>query len=242
MPAEQPTILATSGGLRRGHRTDLEFAPLLTHAVELAGVSGRRPKLCHIGTALGDQRGFNANFAEAGELAGVEVVHLNLFPMPPTADLLDYVLSCDVVWVGGGSVANLLAVWRVHGLDSVLREAWRRGVVLTGVSAGSLCWHVGGPTDSFGPELRIVTDGLGFLPYGNGVHFDSEAARRPAVLGAVASGLIPDTYCTDDGTGLLYHGTELVEVLSERPHAGVYLVQREDEGKAVEHALDVRRL
>ncbi|MBP2474060.1 peptidase E [Crossiella equi] len=242
MPAEQPTILATSGGLRRSSRIDFEFAPLLTHAVDLAGVVGRKPRLCQIGTALGDQRSFNANFSEAGEAAGVEVRHLNLFPMPPTADLRDYVLSCDVVWVCGGSVANLLAVWRTHELDVVLREAWQSGVVLTGVSAGSLCWHQGGPTDSFGPDLRVITNGLGFLPYGNGVHFDSEEQRRPTVLRAVAEGVLPDTYCTDDGTGVLYRGTEPVEFLSERPKAGVYLVQREGEDKSVEHALDVRRL
>ncbi|MCP2165194.1 Type 1 glutamine amidotransferase-like domain-containing protein [Goodfellowiella coeruleoviolacea] len=243
MAADHPTILATSGGWRSGHRTQLEFGPLIHHAIALSGVTGRRPRLCHVGTAGGDQLYFNAWVDEAARVAGVEVSHLNLFPMPPTADLADFVLGNDVVWVNGGSVANLLAVWRVHGLDAVLRRAWQAGVVLGGVSAGSICWFTGGTTDSFGPELRVVTNGLGLLPYGNGVHFDSEAARRPAVHAAVASGELPATYCTDDGAGLHFRGTELVEAVAERPTAGAYLVERDAAtGVAVESALEVRRL
>jgi peptidase E len=243
MPAEQPTILATSGGYRHGYRTELEFGKLLHFAVELSGVDGRRPAVCHIGTAGGDQRAGNARVSEAGRLVGWDVSHLNLFSMPPTDDLLGFVLSHDVVWVGGGSVANLLAVWQVHGLGDVLRQAWQAGVVLSGVSAGSICWHAGGTTDSFGPELRVVTNGLGLLPYGNGVHYDSEAARRPAVHAAVASGSLPLTYCTDDGSGLLYRGTELVEVVSEVPRGGGYAVLLEESsGEAQEEKLDTRRL
>ncbi|GLZ33960.1 peptidase E [Lentzea sp. NBRC 105346] len=241
MPAEQPTILATSGGWRAGHRTNLEFGELIHFAVELSGTNSR-PKLCHIATANGDQRTFNAHVSEAGQLAGIEVSHLNLFVMPPTTDLLGFVLEHDVVWVGGGSVANLLAVWRVHGLDEVLAEAWRRGVVLGGVSAGSICWHAGGTTDSFGPELRVVTNGLALLPYGNGVHYDSEPGRRPAVQAAVASGQLPTTYCTDDGAGLLYRGTELVEAVTERAGAYGYVVAKDATGDTVEEKLDTRRL
>ena len=240
MPADQPTILATSGGWRPGHRTNLEVGDLIRFAVELSGTTSR-PKLCHVGTANGDQRANNANISEAGQRAGIEVSHLNLFTMPPTTDLLGFVLEHDVVWVGGGSVANLLAVWRVHGLDEVFAEAWRRGVVLGGVSAGSICWHMGGTTDSFGPELRVVTNGLALLPYGNGVHYDSEPGRRPAVQAAVASGELPTTYCTDDGAGLLYRGTKLVEAVTDRAGAYGYLVTREGDG-VVEEKLDTRRL
>jgi peptidase E len=243
MATAQPTILATSGGWRPGYRTDMEFGPLIHFALELAGVSGRTPRLCHIGTAGGDQRWFNARVSEAGQLAGVEVKHLNLFGMPPTDDLDGFVGEHDVVWVNGGSVANLLAVWQVHELGPVLHRAWQAGVVLGGVSAGSLCWHVGGPTDSFGPELRVVTNGLAFLPYGNGVHYDSEANRRPAVHAAVADGVLPLTYCTDDGAGLLYQGTTLTEVVTERKNALGYQVERDAAtGAAVEQILDVRQL
>jgi peptidase E len=241
MPADQPTILATSGGWRAGYRTDLEFGALIHFAIELSGVTGRRPRLCHVGTAAGDPRYFNARVSEAGQLAGVEVSHLNLFTMPPTDDLDDFVGSHDVVWVNGGSVANLLAVWAVHELGPVMRRAWQRGVVLGGISAGSICWHVGGPTDSYGPELRLQTNGLAFLPYGNGVHYDSEARRRPLVHTAVADGALPTTYCTDDGAGLLYRGTELAEAVAELGSANCYRVAR-DGDTAVEDVLDTRRL
>ena len=152
MPADAPTILATSGGLRHGRRTEVEFGPLVLHAIELSGATGR-PRLCHIGTAGGDQRSFQASLSAAGDAQGIAVSHLSLFYMPSTDDMTALLLEQDVVWVGGGSVANLLALWRLHGLDQSLRQAWRAGVVLAGVSAGSVCWHIGGTTDSFGPDL-----------------------------------------------------------------------------------------
>jgi peptidase E len=241
--ADEPTILATSGGWKQGKWIDLEFGPLIHFAIELAGVSGRAPRLCYVGTAGGDQRFFNARVSEAGQYAGVEVSHLNLFGMPPTNDLDGFVGSHDVVWVNGGSVANLLAVWQVHELGPVMHRAWQAGVVLGGVSAGSICWHVGGPTDSFGPDLRIITNGLAFLPYGNGVHYDSEAQRRPTVHAGVADATLPLTYCTDDGAGLLYRGTTLAEAVTERRNALGYRVELDSaSGKAVESVLDTRLL
>src|SRR4051794_41685177 len=163
--------------------------------------------------------------------------------MPNHDDVEGHVLAQDVVWVGGGSVANLLAVWRLHGLDAVLRRAWDAGVVLAGVSAGSICWHAGGTTDSFGPDLRAVTDGLALLPYANGVHYDSEERRRPLVHRLVADGTLPLTYCTDDGVGLVYRGVDLVEAVTERPDAGAYVVQRDGvEAGAVEDRIEPRRL
>jgi len=215
------------------------------HAVELSGVCGRAPRVCHLGTALGDQRAVNAELDEAAQAAGFALTHLNLFPMPTYDDAAAHLLAQDVVWVGGGSVANLLAVWRVHGLDRILREVWATGVVLAGVSAGSICWHVGGSTDSFGPDLQAVTDGLGLLPYGNGVHYDSEAQRRPTIHRLVGDGTLPLTYCTDDGAGLVYRGTELVDCVAERDGAGCYRVERTAQptaGGITETPLVTRRL
>ena len=159
-------------------------------------------------------------------MAGFDLTNLYLFPMPNLDDLEGHLLEQDVVWVNGGSVANLLAVWAVHDLDAVFRRVWEAGVVLAGVSAGSICWYAGGTTDSFGPELRAVTNGLGFLPYGNGVHYDSEARRRPLVHRLVADGTLPTTHCTDDGVGLVYRGTELVEAVSEQDGKGAFVVTR----------------
>jgi peptidase E len=241
MSADEPTIVATSGGSRRGTRTALAFSPLLFHAIELSGVTGRTPRLCHLGTAGGDQRYHNAWIDEAGKAAGIEVVHLNLFPMPSVGDVPGLLLEQDVVWVGGGSVANLLAVWRVHGLEDTFAEVWRAGVVLAGVSAGSICWHAGGTTDSYGPELRPVTNGLGLVPYSNGVHYDSEPRRRPAFQKLIGDGVLPDGYATEDGVGLVYRGTRLVEAATEIVGKRAYWVHRDDSG-AVEEPVDTRVL
>ncbi|MGN6245410.1 MAG: Type 1 glutamine amidotransferase-like domain-containing protein [Motilibacteraceae bacterium] len=241
MSAQTPTILATSGGFRFGSRVDLEFAPLVHHAVELAQPAGT-PQVAFLGTAGGDQRWYNARVVEAGDAAGYRVRCLNLFAMPTVEDMRGFLLEQDVVWVGGGSVANLLAVWRVHGLDEIFREVWRAGVVLGGVSAGSICWHVGGTTDSFGPQLRAVTDGLALLPYGNGVHYDSEAERRPLLHRLVADGTLPTSYATDDGVGLVYRGTELAEAVTEVEGKGAYRVERAEGGGAVETRIEPRVL
>lgn len=135
-----------------------------------------------------------------------------------------------MIWVGGGSVANLLAVWRVHGLDGILREAWERGIVLAGVSVGSVCWHVGGTTDSFGVELRPVTNGLGFLPYSNGVHYDSEVRRRPLFQKLIADGSLPVGYATDDQVALHYVNGTLHKVIAEASDKYAYHVTRTADG------------
>lgn len=240
MPADQPTILATSGGYRRAQRTSFEFNSLVHHAVELSGATGR-PRVTHLPTASGDQRSLGADMTEAARVAGFDLTNLYLFPMPTLDDVEGHLLEQDVVWVNGGSVANLLAVWQVHDLAAVFRRVWEAGVVLAGVSAGSICWYAGGTTDSFGPELRAVTNGLGFLPYGNGVHYDSEARRRPLVHRLVADGTLPTTHCTDDGVGLVYRGTELVEAVSEQDGKGAFIVTREGD-EAVEERIEPRRL
>ena len=197
--------------------------------------------MCNVSTASGDDPRFQMDMSEAGRVAGFYVTHLSLFSMPNLADIEGHLMSQDVVWVNGGSVANLLAVWRVHGLDEILRRVWAAGVVLAGVSAGSICWYEGGTTDSFGPELRAVTNGLGFLPYANGVHYDSETGRRPLVHQLVADGTLGTTHCTDDGVGMLYRGTEFVEAVSEQDGKGAYIVRRDGE-EVVEERLETRLL
>jgi peptidase E len=242
MTADEPTILATSGGLRPGTgRSEWEFAPLLSYAVELAGVTGRAPRLAYVGTAGGDQLAFAAMIIEAGRAAGVEVSQLRLFPMLSVDDPEAFLLEHDVVWVGGGAVANLLVLWRLHGLDAAFRTAWQAGVVLSGVSAGSVCWHVGGTTDSFGPQLRPVTDGLGFLPYSNGVHYDAEAQRRPMMQRLVADGTLPGGYATDNGVGLLYRGTRLAEAVAEE-HGKLAFRLTAEAGTAREEPIEPRVL
>ncbi|MGA8112969.1 MAG: peptidase E [Actinocatenispora sp.] len=236
-----PTILATSGGLKRGEWTQLSPAPLMWHALELTGV--RRPKLAYLGTPSGDTRNFAGLLHEAFYGTEVDLTCVSLLPMPNVSDLRAHLLSRDAIWVGGGSVAGLLALWRLHGVDEIMRECWEAGVVLAGVSAGSICWHVGGTTDSFGPRLRPVTDGLALLPYSNGVHYDSEPSRRPTYQGLIADGGLPDGYATDDTVGLLYHGTELVEAVREsRSDAAAYRVERLPDGTVRETRIEPRQL
>ncbi len=242
MSAAVPTILATSGGIVPGTRSRLQFSPLTDYAVELAGVQGRAPKICFLATASGDNPEVLTGLYEAAILKGYHASHLSAFSMPNVPDPLAHLLQQDVVFVMGGSVAGLLAMWRLHSYDVALREAWQSGVVLTGISAGSICWHVGGTTDSYGPDLRPIVDGLALLPYSNAVHYDNEEQRRPLFQALVGSETLPAGYATDDGAGLLYRGTELVEALSEEDGKFAYQVVSVGDGTALETQLDTRRL
>lgn len=242
MPAETPTILATSGGWAFDDRLRWRVGPLTDLAIELSGVTGRAPRVTFLGTACGDNPALYHEFYAAAQRRGLQGSHLQLFTMPNVEDIAAHLLEQDVVWVWGGSVAGLLAMWRLHRVDEAMRTAWEAGVVLTGVSAGSICWHVGGTTDSFGPQLRAIDNGLGLLPWSNGVHYDSEDQRRPLFQSLVADKTLPSGYATDDGAGLLYRGTEMVGAYAENDRAGAYFVERDADGRAVETALDVTRL
>lgn len=242
MAADAPTILATSGGWALDDRLRWRVGALTDLAVELSGVTGRPPRVTFLGTACGDNPALYHEFYGAAQRRGIAGSHLQLFPMPNVDDITAHLLEQDVVWVWGGSVAGLLAMWRLHGVDRAMRTAWEAGVVLTGVSAGSICWHVGGTTDSFGPELRPIDDGLALLPWSNGVHYDSEEQRRPLFHSLIADGTLPAGYATDDGAGILYRGTEMVGAYAERDGAGAYFVERGADGTAVETELPVTRL
>jgi len=206
-------ILATSGGFLATDRWGvMRPGGLMLEALRLTGAE--RPRVCLVMTASGDDASYlSRSYAALGAL-GCDVDHLALFTMP-NRDPEEVLARSDLVWVGGGSVANLLALWRLHGVDTAMRAAWDRGTILAGVSAGSICWHVGGPTDSFGPTLRVVTDGLALLPYGNGVHYDSEEQRRPLLRRVVGDGLLPTSYATDDRIGILYEGDQAVRVIAD---------------------------
>jgi peptidase E len=152
-----------------------------------------------------------------------DVRRVDFFPWPPE-NLRELVLSRDVIVVGGGNTANMLAVWRVHGFDTLLREAWEQGTVLTGVSAGMICWFEAGVTDSFGPQLEGMRDGLGFLPGSACPHYDGEERRRPVYRELVADGF-PSGYAADDDAALVFDGTELADVWTVREGATAYRVE-----------------
>ncbi|MEV6523336.1 peptidase E [Longispora sp. NPDC051575] len=214
---------------------------LLEHAISLTGVP--RAKVCFVPTAVGDsQTAIDSLYAALAGAEHAEASHLQLFAQPNHADIRSFLLSRDLIWVGGGSVVNLLAVWRAHGLGEILRECWEAGVVLGGGSAGSICWHEGGTTDSFSDQLDPVTNGLAFLPYSNGVHHDLDVQpRQERYLELVGSGGLSAGYATDDGAGLHYVGTELVEAVSALPDADAYRVEVDPAtGAATEISLHAR--
>jgi dipeptidase E len=163
---------------------------------------------------------------------------VEFFPFPPD-DLRELVLSQNVIVVGGGNTANLLAIWRVHGFDVLLREAWEQGIVLTGSSAGMICWFEAGVTDSFGP-LAALRDGLGILPGSACPHYDGEKDRRPTYQRLVREGF-PAGYAADDGAALHFVDTTLKACIASRPAAAVYRVSAEG-GKVTETALPVSLL
>ena len=151
-----------------------------------------------------------------------ELTDLSFYPWPPES-LRELALGSDVILVCGGNTANMLAVWRLHGFDRILREAWEAGVVLAGWSAGLICWFEAGVTDSFGPQLEGLRDGLGFLPGSACPHYDTEERRRPVYNALVGDGF-PAGLALDEGTAAHYVGTELREILASSPDSRGYHV------------------
>lgn len=156
------------------------------------------------------------------ESFGRRASHVRFSPWPPHG-LRELALAQDAIYVAGGNTANALAIWRVHGFDAILREAWERGVLLCGWSAGMICWFEAGVTDSFGPELSGMRDGLGFLPGSACPHYDGEERRRPVYTALVRHGFPPGIAC-DDAAAALFEGTELGEVVAREAGARAYRV------------------
>jgi dipeptidase E len=212
--------------------------PLLDDYI-LSMARRRRPRICFLPTASGDSESYCLRFYQAFAARDCVPSHLTLF-LRTRSDLRSFVLEQDVLYVGGGNTANLLAVWRTHGMDQILREAGEQGILLSGISAGSICWFEAGVTDSFGPEMAPLRGGLGFLPGSNCPHYDGESKRRPTYLRLVAEGL-PCGYAADDGCALHFDGGQLKRIVSSRPQAKAYRVERVD-GHAKEVALPAEYL
>jgi dipeptidase E len=208
------------------------FHPALTRYV--FGLARRpRPRVLFLPTASGDSADYLLSFYR--ELAGVdcEPAHLELFQRS-VDDIGALIAAQDVVMVGGGNTANMLAIWRLHGVDVALRDAYAQGTILTGWSAGCICWFEAGITDSFTPALGPLHDGLGILEGSACPHFDSEE-RRPIVYAReIAAGLAPGI-ALDDGVAALYEDERLVEIVSGRPDGRAFRVDRDGE-----HALPIR--
>lgn len=190
------------------------------------GLTGReRPRVCYLPTASAEDPSrivqFHDKFRDGRAIAS----HLKLFPWPPE-NVRDFLLAHEVIYVGGGNTANMIAIWRVHGIDRLLREAWEAGIVLCGGSAGMICWFEAAVTDSFGPGLAPIHDLLGFLPGSACPHYDSEERRRPRYHELIRAGL-PDGVAAEDGVGLHYVDRELSAAISARPDGRAFRVERD---------------
>jgi dipeptidase E len=211
-------------GLGGGGGSDELTRALAREVLSLTG--GERPRVLFVPTAVGDSAEAIARFYELHAGLG-ELSHLRFFPYPP-GDLRERVLAQDAICVSGGNTANMLAIWRVHGFDALLREAWESGVLLFGGSAGMICWFEASVTDSFGPQLEGMRDGLSFLAGSACPHYDGEPLRRPRYRELVDAGF-PEGIAADDGVAVHFVGTSLRDVISVRPGATAYRVTREGE-------------
>ena len=203
-------------------------------------INGRdRPRACFIGTASGDDETVIDHFHEV--FGGVaETSDLALFDRT-VEDVEAFLLDQDAIYVGGGNTASLLGVWRAHGVDAALRRAHEAGVLLAGRSAGGLCWFEGGTTDSFGPRLASLTDGLGFIPGSHCPHYDGELQRRPTYHAMIGRGELPGGIAVDDFAAAIFDGPDLVEVVAAREGPAAYRVDR-GPGGVIETVLPVRVL
>jgi dipeptidase E len=240
-PGERPLrrpIMVVGGGAF-GHET--RGGPLEDHWLALArAVRGnQRPRVCLIATASGDDESvighFRDVFASVAEVSDLALFHRTV------EDIGDFLADHDAIYVAGGNTANLLAVWRAHGVDEALRAAHDAGVLLAGRSAGGLCWFESGTTDSFGPRLQPLVGGLGLIPGSHCPHYDGEPERRPTYHALVAAGDLPPGLAVDDFAAAIFDGAELIEVVAAEDGRTAYRVDQRD-GQATETALAARVL
>jgi peptidase E len=229
-------ILAMGGG----GFTMQEGSPALDRLV-LTLTGKPIPKICFLPTASGDPREQATRFFERFAGWPCEPSILSLFHLGrDRIDPLEHLRTQDAIYVGGGSMRNMLAVWREHGVDAAMRRAWEAGVVLAGLSAGAMCWFQGGITMSGGAPAPVA--GLGLLAGSMSVHMDGEPERLPVYRAAVASGKLPGGYAVDDGAALLFEGERLGACVASRASARVIRLRRDEDGRVLEQEMPVKLL
>jgi dipeptidase E len=232
---DERRILAMGGG-----GFTMESSPALDRFV-LSLTDAQVPKICFLPTASGDPREQLTRFYERFGAWPCEPTTLSLFRLGhDRVDPTEHLLAQDAIYVGGGSMRNMLAIWREHALDVAMRVAWEGGVVLAGLSAGAMCWFSGGVSTSAGTPEPVA--GLGLLPGSLSVHLDGEADRLPIYRAAVASGELAPGYAADDGAALLFSGMALAECVASRPGARVVRVSPDGSGGVDEVQEPVRLL
>ena len=220
----EPTIVAIGGGVLL---EDARQQQIEAYILSLTGKDD--PRVCFIGTATGDNPANIVRFYSVFTGHRCRPSHLGLIDRK-VADLRGFLLSQDVIFVGGGNTNAMLAVWRQHEVDAILREAWERGIVLCGGSAGANCWHESSTTDSWGLPLRPLNEGLGFVPGSFCPHYDVEVTRRLLYREWVSKGLLAAGYACDNGVAVHYEGTSVKAVVASLPEARAYRVEQDGFG------------
>lgn len=216
------------------------MTPFIRYMAELTGTP--RPRMCYLPTAVGDRADAKLNFFTWCAPLAVEPCVQDSFieSLTQTRGWDEVLLSMDAIVVSGGNTLNQQAIWRAQGIDVVLREAWERGIVLGGASAGSLCWFEEGTTDSR-PKALSTVQCLGFLPGSHSPHYDAEPGRRPLYHHLIGSGQLKAGYACDNEAGIYFEGTDVRRIVSAREGAKVYHVSRVD-GQVVERVLEPERI
>lgn len=232
-------IVAGSVGFIPGPNGTLRAGIAVREAISRSRHPGR-PRFCYLGTAAQDpvQR-TDAVRRALGEF-GAEFSAPALTRPLDLAEVREHLRRQDVIWADGGSGAYLLSVWQRLGLGPALRDAWTAGTVMAGISAGAICWHVGGTPDWSEPRDQAILGGLGLVPFGAGVHYQD--GRRPVLRQLVQAGVLPASYATDDGAALIYEDDQLADAIADRADAHAYLVRREADGGVAETTVPTRRV
>ncbi|KSU58334.1 peptidase [[Bacillus] enclensis] len=211
--------------------------PLLDRYI-LAQSDKSDPKVCFVPTASGDSDSYTTRFYDFFEKENCQPSHFSLFK-PPTRDLEGFLLEKDIIYVGGGNTKNLLVLWKEWGLIPIFKKALEQGIILAGISAGSICWFEKGVTDSYGDGLETL-ECLGFLKGSNCPHYDGEAERRPAYHRFIESGEVGSGIAADDGAAVHYIDGAIHKIVSSRPDAKAYRVYFD--GKVIEEELETEFL
>ena len=212
-PSDRRTVVAIGGG---------GFSPLID-AYSLSFTGKSQPKVCFLPTASGDAEGYIENFYAHFNALTPHTSHLSLtrYNQPK---LHQHLLEQDLIYVGGGNSFQMLLVWRVHDVDKTLKKAWEQGCVLTGLSAGSICWFNGSITDSWGHPYQLLDDGLGLLPGSHCPHYDAEPERPAIYENFIAQGTLPAGIAIDDHCAVRYQGTDRAEIVCAQPGHQAYAI------------------
>jgi len=212
------TIIAF-GGIPLSNKTDFVLEKYI-----LAQSGQEKPSILFIPTASGDSATYIAAFYSVFHQLPCTPRHLSLFDAPKGLDIKTYILSHDIIFVGGGNTVNLMLLWKAWGVDAILRTAWEHGKIMVGSSAGSLCWFAQGITDSL-PEGLTAMSCMGFLPISNCPHYNDEPKRRPAYHKAMVAGQVGAGIAQDQYVGLHFRGTELYKAVTNKPQQNAYAVR-----------------